>query len=116
MDVDSLSTNIPVEKTIEIILQNVYNYDHLSKPVISKKLLLTCTTESPFKHINEDIYYQQDGVFMGSPLGPIFANFHMCHIENKILNSLNHNDKPVIYTLYVDDIYRYVKLKNENHL
>ena len=96
LDVDSLSTNIPVEETVEIILQNVYNHDHLSKPAISKtklkkKLLFTCTIKSPFKHNNEDIYYQQDGMSMGSPLGPTFANFYMCHIENKILNSLNNN-------------------------
>ena len=39
LDVDSLFTNIPVEETIEIILQNVYNHNQLSKPAISKTIL-----------------------------------------------------------------------------
>ena len=51
---------------------------------------------------------------MGSPLRPTFENFYICYIENKILNSLNDDDKPLIYTRYVDDIY--MKVKNENYL
>ena len=39
---------------------------------------------------------------MGSALGPLFANFYMCSIENDILPTLQ--KPPLIYTRYVDDI------------
>ena len=51
---------------------------------------------------------------MKYPLSPTFANSYMSPIENKILNSLNDNDKSLIYTHYVDGIY--VKVRNENYL
>ena len=59
LDVESLFTNVPVEATIEIILNNVYNHTHLPQPKISrnilKKLLILCTTESPFKTPSGDL-------------------------------------------------------------
>lgn len=49
---------------------------------------------------------------MGSPLGPTFAEYYMCHVENNVLadNTL----KPSTYCRYVDDIY--VVVRNEDHL
>ena len=38
---------------------------------------------------------------MGSPLGPKFANFYMCHIENLVINK---KIKVDTYIRYVDDI------------
>ena len=38
---------------------------------------------------------------MGSVLGPIFSNFYISNLENRILNSFK---KPPIYLRYVDDI------------
>ena len=38
---------------------------------------------------------------MGSVLGPIFSNFYMSDLENRIFNSTK---KPPIYLRYVDDI------------
>ena len=40
---------------------------------------------------------------MGSPLGPIFANFHVGHFENIILH--NPNIKLITYKRYDDDIF-----------
>ena len=34
-----------------------------------------------------DIETQHNGIAMGSPLGPLFANFYMAHIENKVLQN-----------------------------
>ena len=41
---------------------------------------------------------------MGSPLGPTFADYYMCHLEN---NVFEHNPelKPYIYVRYVDDCF-----------
>ena len=38
---------------------------------------------------------------MGSVLGPIFRNFYMSDLENRIFNSIK---KPPIYLRYIDDI------------
>ena len=57
-----------------------------------------------FRNVNWDLYVRTDGKAMGSPLGPLFANYYMCHIENTILPQLNH-PPPSIYAWYVDDIF-----------
>jgi len=41
---------------------------------------------------------------MGTPLGPTFANFYMCYLENKIFSE-QPNLKPPVYCRYVDDIF-----------
>ena len=40
---------------------------------------------------------------MGSPLGPLFANYYMAYLENTIFNTVL--DKPNLYCRYVDDIF-----------
>ena len=78
LDVESLFTNVPVKDTIDIIIENVYQHPTIDKPPIPKEmmkeLLLICTTETPFQ-FNGKSYVQLDGVSMGSPLGPTFADF-----------------------------------------
>ena len=107
LDVESLFTNVPVKDTIDIILNNVYNNKEKNPPKIEKEvlkeLLILCTTKVPFRHINGKIYIQVDGVSMGSPLGPTFADFYMAEVENKVLESIS--SKPPLYTRYVDDIF-----------
>ena len=70
-------------KTFDIILHNLYYHPTLIKPKILKQdlkeLLIKCTTKSPFRYIDGNIYYQIEGIEMGSPLGPTFANFYVSH-------------------------------------
>ena len=47
---------------------------------------------------------------MGSVLGPIFSNFYMSDLENRIFNSTK---KPPIYLRYVDDILIFTNNINE---
>ena len=106
LDVVNLFTNVPVHETIDLILQRVYHHENLAPPAhlskeILKQLLITCTTKTPFKNIDGKLYYQKEGVSMGSPLGPVFANFFMSHLENEILPNLE--NKPKLYLRYVDD-------------
>ena len=109
LDVENLFTNVPVKETIDIIINNSYNHSTLNPPVIPKatlKLLLeTCTTETPFRHIDGSVFVQVDGVSMGSPLGPMFANFYMANLEKKVFEELSLNLKPPVYCRYVDDIF-----------
>lgn len=57
------------------------------------------------------MYLQVEGVAMGSPLGPTFANYYMGHLENKVFNGTT--CKPNIYVRYVDDIFIQVKTENQ---
>ena len=70
IDVESLFTNVPVLETIQIILDRVYdNRDSDLPPLqlhrgILEKLLLACTTESPFRGPDGQLYRQKDGIAM----------------------------------------------------
>ena len=116
LDVESLFTNVPVEQTIEIILQHVYNHSTLEPPKIPKAILKgilqACTMEAPFITPRGDVYYQIEGVAMGSPLGPTFANFYMGHLESNVLQNVD--IRPTVYARYVDDIF--VVVRDEDHL
>ena len=52
-----------------------------------KKLLIVCTQESHFQ-FNNEFFDQVDGVSMGSPLGPLFANKFMAYVEEKHMENL----------------------------
>ena len=107
LDVENLFTNVPINETIDIIVEYSYNHPTLPPPKISKnilkELLNLCTREAPFRCPQGNLYTQIEGVAMGSPLGPTFANFYMSNLEQKILS--DKDKKPHIYARYVDDIF-----------
>ena len=75
-DRKSLFTNVPLHQTIEIILSKVYQEKKIKTSIpkiILRELLYLCTKEVYFM-FNDEIYIQNDGVEMGSPLGPLLAN------------------------------------------
>ena len=107
LDVESLFTNVPVKDTIDIILNKIYNSDINPLDIprnLLKKLLEICTMEAPFLSPDNKLYKQIDGVAMGSPLGVLFANFYMGHLEETLFKN-NPHLKPKIYCRYVDDIF-----------
>ena len=117
LDVTSLFFNVPVRETVVIILNNMYNNDAVAAPKIQREtmesLLLFCTSESHLGSLDNKLYYQINGVAMGSPLGPTFAEFYMCDFENRVL--LSDHLKPNLYVRYVDDII-VVVVRDELHL
>ena len=92
LDVESLYTNVPIDETIQIILEHAYHDNTKAPPTIPEQtlrnLLNICTKEAPFRHIDGSIYKQIDGIAMGSPLGCIFANFYMASLEIETLRQL----------------------------
>ena len=50
-------------------------------------------------------YLQIDGVGMGNPLGPTFANLFLCSHENNWLQNCPLQFKPKLYRRYVDDTF-----------
>ena len=106
LDVESLFTNVPVDRTIQYILNRVYHNEDTPKcdipEQIMKELLECCTKEAPFTCPRGNKYCQIDGVAMGSPLGVLFANFFMGSIEEE---TFRNHPKPLIYCRYIDDIF-----------
>ena len=114
LDAESLFTNVPVDETINIIIEKVYHSNMTPLPFTEntlKDLLQACTKEAPFISHKGDLYRQTDGVAMGSPLGVLFANMYMASVEEK---TFERHTKPTIYSRYIDDIF--VTIKDNNHL
>ena len=91
LDTDSLFTNIPLHKTINICADNLYN-DNENPPTIPMhdfcNLFNIATKESFFTFSNK--HYKQ--VFM-------------CSFESKWLQDCPNDFKPVFYRLYVNEIF-----------
>ena len=87
-DVKSLFTSVPLEETINIALDRIY-YPKEIETSISKNDMrnLLCTKNVHFCFGGE-IYQQNDGVAMGSPLGPVLAGILMAGLETKIIQQL----------------------------
>ena len=83
LDVYSLFTNIPQDKTIYIYFDNLCNGSEGSPNIPKHDLrnLLDLATKESFFMFNNKYYKKVDGVPMGSTLGPSLANILMCSFE-----------------------------------
>ena len=88
LDATSLFTNVPVRETVDNICQQAYHHSTLPPPPFAenllRELLISCTTESPFTHVDGKLYVQCDGLSMGSPLAVTMAKFYMVYLENTV--------------------------------
>ena len=116
LDVHSVFTNIPLDETIDICINQLFeNADTVEgfKKSELKQLLCLATKESYFI-FNGLLYKQIDGVAMGSPLGFSFANAFLSYYEKNWLNNCPQGFKPVFYRHYVDDIF--LLFKSNHHV
>ena len=84
LDVDSLFTNIPLNESIDICVDNLYN-DNENPPNIPKhdfRNLLNIAPRESFFTFNDKYYKQVDDAAVGSPLGPALANIFTCSFES----------------------------------
>ena len=89
-DVKSLFTNVPLDETIEIILNRIYDKNEISTDIRKseiKELLNLCIKSVHFT-FDGNIYVQNDGVAMGSPLRPVLANIFMVELERSVIPTL----------------------------
>ena len=100
-DVSSLFTNVPLDETIEILVNNWFNTtDNLALTRTDLFDLLSVATKGQLFQFDGALYEQTDGVAMGSPLGPLLANVFMSSIED----TLKRQGKFLsFYRRYVDD-------------
>ena len=103
-DVTSLFTNVPVDYTINIILDYIYVDKRIECKIkrddFRKLLKKAITSQFVF---NDVIYEQIDGCPMGNALSTYFANIFMCHLEETFM--INNSDFPLYYRRYVDDTF-----------
>ena len=71
-----------------------------------KELLYLCTKNVNFS-FNNEIYMQNDGEVMDSPLEPVLAKIFMVELERTAIPSLS--DKTKLWKRYVDDTITFVK-------
>ena len=91
-DVESLFANVPLKKTIEIILNRVYNEKKISlSKRLLKKLLLDVCTKTAFS-FNKKLHEQIDGASMGSPLGLLMVNVIMTELERVVVRTYSRRD------------------------
>ena len=102
-DVESLFTNVPLDETIEIAANLVYDRSSNLPPFPKHTFikLLKIATSNLFL-FNDKLYRQKDGLAMGSPLAPTLSNLFMGVLENRHLN--NRKSSCVkFYKRFVDD-------------
>ena len=96
LNVKSLFTNIPLDKTVQIVLKK--NYDENIITTTLKKRTLKKT--APWCLHQNSIFRW---VSMGSPLSPTLANIIMIALEDEIIKDLFENETIKFYIRYVDD-------------
>ena len=112
-DVTSLFTNVPLQETINIAIDHIFEYQPDNKISRSdlKKLFLYATAQTHFI-FNKGFYDQIEEVAKGSPLAPILANLFMgFHVEKWIKEYSGPG--PMLYRRYVDDIFAVFNSENE---
>ena len=107
-DVKSLFTNIPLDETVDICINSLFENEEDKILNFSKKEmkdLLTLAAHDCMFLFDGKFYVQKDGCAMGSPVGPSFANAFLSYHERKWLSECPPHFKPTLYRRYVDDTF-----------
>ena len=105
-DVVSLYTNVPVLEAITVCADLLYNLPSDQRPVIDKDtfiLLAKIASCDVLMSTHDGFYWQRDGLAMGSPPAPHFANGWLSQFENNIKGDAK------LYFRYMDDILKECK-------
>ena len=111
-DVVSLYTNVPLREAILVCADLLYSQPEDKIPVIRKDtfiLLAELSSCNVIMATHDGIYYQKDGLAMGSPPAPMLANGWLSQFDKEILG----NSK--IFFRYMDDILKDIKVSECEH-
>ena len=106
-DVKNLFTSIPIDETINIILDRLFPDSRLHKGfdrALFAKVLQNCTKNNVFL-FNEECYRQIDGAPMGGCISPLLADIFLGYHEQIWFNNCPSEFKPVYFKRYVDDTF-----------
>ena len=99
---------VPLDYTIDLTLKQIYGDKEIESKISmkdGKNLLLLCTKNVHFTFEN-NIYQQNDGVAIGSPLRPVLAGIFTVYLERTLMPKLGKFMKP--WKRYVDDTIIYI--------
>ena len=105
-DVVSLYTNVPVLEAIEVCTDLLFNLPMDRRPKIDKEtftVLAKIASCDVLLSTHDGFYIQRDGLAMGSPPAPHFANGWLAQFEESIRGEAR------LYFRYMDDILKEVK-------
>ena len=105
-----------MDETIETILIIIYEKNEISTDITKsemKELLNLCTKSVHFT-FEGNIYLQNDGVAMGSPLEPVLTNIFKVELEQSVIPTPM--DKMKCWTRFVDDTLSYIKTDSMDHV
>ena len=115
-DINSLFTHVPLDETIDIITNRAFTNATLFHgfSVTDFKQLLSFSVKDSHFLFNNTLYKQTEGIGMGSPLGPFFANIFLDHHERNWLASCPDHFKPLFFRRYIDDCF--VVFRSRDHV
>ena len=114
LDVDSLFTNIPLNETIDICINDLFeNTDTVENFTKSELKQPLCLATKEYYFIFDSLVYKETNVVAWDHLlDPLWQNVFLSHHEKTWLNSCPQGLKPVFYQHYVDNIFVLLKLND----
>ena len=107
LDVVSLFTKVPTDETLAVVRDKLAADPLLEEciciPIDNLMEMLTFCVETTYFGMEADIYRQDEGLAMGSPLSPVLANLYKEYFEEMALGSTSLN--PSMWLRYVDDTF-----------
>ena len=93
LDVVSLFTKVPTDETLAVVWDKLAADPFLEEctciPIDNLIEMLTFCVETSYFGMGSDIYWQEEGLAMGSPLSPVLANIYMEYFEEMALGSIS---------------------------
>ena len=110
LDIESLFTKVPLSQSIDYTVNLLYSTRHAPTEInkATFKVLLEMVSKDVIMPTHRGYFKQNDGVAMGSSVGPLLANVFV----SKYVSELRSFSK--FYKWYVDDVIRTWRTLGEN--
>ena len=111
---DFLFTNVPLDETIEICVNELFKSNQ-TVSVLNKQHMLLLTTKESVNLFDQKYYSQIDGEAMDSLLGPTLANIFLCYHESTWLKTVRKLSNHYIAKGTLITSFRCLKNQNKFH-